>query len=83
MSNTTFDAVAHANANQLDKAKRMGWTWLFWNCQSSPNMGKWGGHRARLYGCPPEKREMGDKCREIVPDFFDEVIDALDAEYPI
>jgi hypothetical protein len=83
MSSSTLDTLVSANSNQLNEAKRLGWTWLFWNRQSSPDMGKWGGNRARLYGCPPNKREMGDRCLEIVPDFFGEVVDALDEVYPL
>lgn len=73
-------SVKTANSRQLAEAKRLGWKKLFWNCQNSPNRGKWGGHRARLYGCPPDSYS---DIPEIVPDFFDEVVESLNAEFPL
>lgn len=75
----SLDKLANANSRQLGEAKRLGWKSLFWNCHTSPNMGKWKGHRCRLYGFSPE----GSSEAIIVPDFFQEVERALDETYPL
>jgi hypothetical protein len=70
--------LADIHRRQIAEARQRGWAGLCWICQTSPDMGKWGGHRARLFGIPPGR----DAGRELVPDFFSEVVPALDRTYP-
>lgn len=70
--------LLNAVVRQDSEARRLGWRSLYHNTQSSPDMGKWRGHRSRLFGVPP-----GGDSAQLVPDFFNEVVPALDTLFPL
>ncbi len=72
------EVLRRAMQKQEQRAIELGWTNLFYDPRSSPDMGKWLGWRARCFGTSPRRGNA-----ELVPDFFGEVVPALDAAYPL